>query len=76
MVRAFQNCAKLLYAVLKIQYIMTHKCESPITALKILYTLIRGPLNFEAIAFSLSNLYVNLALVEPPFPDINNLSWV
>ena len=40
-----------------------HKGESPITVSKISYTLARGPLNFEAIGFSLSSLYVNLALV-------------
>ena len=32
------------------------KCESPITVKKILYTLVGGPLNFEAIGFSLSSL--------------------
>ena len=33
-----------------------HKCESPITVLKILYTLAGGLLNIEALGFSLSNL--------------------
>jgi hypothetical protein len=33
-----------------------HNCESPITGLKILDTLERGPLNFEALGFSLSSL--------------------
>jgi hypothetical protein len=33
-----------------------HKCESPITVLKILYTLAGGSLNVEAIGFSLSSL--------------------
>jgi hypothetical protein len=30
--------------------------KSPITVLKILYTLAGGPLNFEALGFSLSSL--------------------
>ena len=33
-----------------------HKCESPITVLKSLYTLAGGPLNFEALGFGLSSL--------------------
>ena len=33
-----------------------HKCESPITVLKIIYTLAGAPLNFEALGFSLSTL--------------------
>jgi hypothetical protein len=30
-------------------------CESPITLLKIVYTLAAGPLNVEALGFSLSS---------------------
>jgi hypothetical protein len=40
-----------------------HKCESPITVLKILYTLAGGTLNGEALCFRLSSLYVNPALI-------------
>ena len=39
-----------------------NKCESPITMLKTLYTLTGGPLNFEALGFSLSSLQRNLEL--------------
>ena len=38
------------------------KCESPITVLKILYTLVGGPLNAEVLGFRLSSLWVNTAL--------------
>ena len=32
-----------------------HKCESQIRLLKILYTLVGAPLNFEGLGFSLSS---------------------
>ena len=40
------------------------KCESPITVLKILDTLVGGPLHCEALGSSLSGLQVNQALTE------------
>ena len=36
--------------------IKRHKRESPITVLKILYTLVVGPLHFEALGLSLTSL--------------------
>jgi hypothetical protein len=52
------NCVAKITEGLFRKYIMLsqHKCESSITVLIILYTLARGPLNFEALGFSLSSL--------------------
>ena len=40
----------------KYSMLWQHKCESPITVLKIFYTLAGSPLNCEALGFSLSSL--------------------
>jgi hypothetical protein len=52
------NCVRKIIEGLFRKYstLLQHKCESSITVLKILYTFTGGPLNFEAIGFSLSSL--------------------
>jgi hypothetical protein len=52
------NCVRKITEGLFRKYIRLrqHKCESPITVLKILYTLVGGPLKLEALGFSLSSL--------------------
>ena len=52
------NCVRKIAEGLIRKYstLWQHKCESQITVLKILYTLAGGPLNFEALDFSLSSL--------------------
>ena len=52
------NCVRKITEELfrKYSMLLQHKCESPITVLIILYTLAGGPLNFEALGFSLSSL--------------------
>ena len=52
------NCVRKITKGLFRKYstLLQHKFESPITVLKILYSLAGGPHNFEALGFSLSNL--------------------
>ena len=59
------NCVRIITEgfLRKYSTIWQHKCESPITMLKILLYLAEGPLNFEAIGFRLSSSYVNPALL-------------
>ena len=51
------NCVRKIAEGLFRKYskVWQHKCESPIIVLKILYTLVGGPLNVKAIGFSLSS---------------------
>ena len=58
------NCVRKIteWLLRKDSTLWQHKCESPITVLKISYTLAGVPLNSEALGFSLSSLLVNPAL--------------
>jgi hypothetical protein len=53
------NCVRKITEGLFRKYstLWQHKCESPITVLKILYTLARGPLNLEALGFKAYRVY-------------------
>ena len=58
------NCVRKITEGLHGKYstLWQHKCESPITVLRILCTMAGGPLRFEPLGFCLSSLSINPTL--------------